>query len=99
MIIRYADGLQFEVTDTFSEERTSGKEVVKSVTETFEAAFENQVKPAVVKVVEVMKRISPNEIEVDFGIKMKADVGAVFSKAGVDGHLNVKLKWSAKDIK
>lgn len=37
----------------------------------------------------------PDKIEVEFGVKLNAQVGAVIAKTAVEGHLNVKLTWEA----
>ncbi|EWC60396.1 hypothetical protein UO65_4284 [Actinokineospora spheciospongiae] len=35
----------------------------------------------------------PEEIELKFGIKLDAEVGAVIARTGVQGQFEVKLKW------
>jgi hypothetical protein len=35
----------------------------------------------------------PDEIEIKFGVKLDAQAGAVIARTGVQGHLEVKLKW------
>jgi NTP-dependent ternary system trypsin peptidase co-occuring protein len=34
-------------------------------------------------------------VEIEFGVRMNAEVGAVIAKSAVEGHLKVKLVWSA----
>ena len=36
----------------------------------------------------------PTEVEVEFGIKVYAEAGAIISKAGGDGNITVKLRWN-----
>ena len=36
----------------------------------------------------------PTEVEVEFGIKLTVEAGAVISKAGGEGNITVKLKWT-----
>lgn len=36
----------------------------------------------------------PDEVEVEFGIKLGTEAGAIIAKASIEGHLTVKLKWS-----
>lgn len=40
---------------------------------------------------------APDEIEVEFGIKFTADVGVVFSSAGSEAGITVKVKWSKSE--
>ena len=36
----------------------------------------------------------PNEIELKFGVKLDAKVGAVIVQTGVEGHFEVRLLWA-----
>ena len=36
----------------------------------------------------------PSEVEVEFGIKVSAEAGAIISKVGGEGNITVKLKWT-----
>lgn len=36
----------------------------------------------------------PDEVEVEFGVRLTAEAGAVIAKTSVDGHLNVTLRWT-----
>jgi hypothetical protein len=35
----------------------------------------------------------PDEVEIQFGIKLTASAGAVIAKTGTEGHFDVKIKW------
>jgi hypothetical protein len=35
----------------------------------------------------------PDGIEVEFGVKLNAEAGAVIAKSSVEGHFTVKLSW------
>ncbi|WP_310742296.1 CU044_2847 family protein [Microbispora sp. H13382] len=39
--------------------------------------------------------VGPDEVEVEFGVKMSAEAGAIIAKTALEGHLTVKLKWTA----
>ncbi|MGW1358452.1 CU044_2847 family protein [Streptomyces chartreusis] len=39
----------------------------------------------------------PSTVELEFGVKLNASAGAVLTKAGVEGHIVVKLGWTTKD--
>lgn len=38
----------------------------------------------------------PDEHEIEFGIKLNAEAGAVIAKTGAEAHFVVRLKWSAQ---
>jgi hypothetical protein len=37
--------------------------------------------------------LRPDGIEVEFGVKLNAEAGAVIAKSAVEGHFTVKLSW------
>ncbi len=39
----------------------------------------------------------PSEVEVEFGIKISAEAGAIISKAGGEGNITIKLKWTREE--
>lgn len=39
-------------------------------------------------------RRAPDQAEVEFGLNLKADVGAFVAKAGTEAHFKVKLTWT-----
>ncbi|MFA3838259.1 CU044_2847 family protein [Streptomyces aureus] len=41
--------------------------------------------------------LKPDGVEIEFGVKMSAEAGAVIAKGTAEGHLVVKLSWSATD--
>lgn len=75
-----------------------GKKVTTVVTEakeSFEAAMEviTSSTQALVQKLEQLAK-SPDEVEINFGIKIAAEVGAaVIAKAGADAEFSVKLTW------
>jgi hypothetical protein len=38
----------------------------------------------------------PDTVELEFGVKLNASAGAVLTKAGVEGHIVVRLGWKRK---
>jgi hypothetical protein len=64
-------------------------------TETFEAALRN-VSRAAESALRVFRdgSLKPNAVEIEFGIRLNAEVGAVIAKTSVEGHLAVTLSWS-----
>ncbi|MEN3541286.1 CU044_2847 family protein [Microbispora sp. ZYX-F-249] len=39
----------------------------------------------------------PDEIEIQFGVKLNTEAGAIIAKTGAEGHLDVAIKWQRKD--
>jgi hypothetical protein len=41
--------------------------------------------------------VGPDEVEIEFGVKLASEAGAVIAKAKAEGHLVVRLRWQAPD--
>jgi hypothetical protein len=69
-------------------------EVVTKVSQTFEAAIE-RLKPAAGAIIAKVRSLNdpPNEIEVEFGLKLSAEAGAVLAVASTEANYKVTLKW------
>ena len=89
----------FEVSD---EDLGQGQElagfaenvIVKEAKETFDKAIKN-VKPVLEKTLETLIDIpkQPEEIEVEIGLKLNGDAGAIFAKIGAEANFKIKLLW------
>lgn len=62
--------------------------------QTLEAALE-RVQPAAVAIVERLRLLAdaPDEIEVEFGVQLSAEIGAFIAKAAGDANFRVALRW------
>jgi len=62
--------------------------------QTFEAALD-RVSPAALGIVERWRRAvdPPDEIDIEFGIQLSAEVGAFVAKATGDANFRVVLRW------
>jgi hypothetical protein len=40
----------------------------------------------------------PSDVEVEFGVKLDAEAGALIARTGVEAHLTVTLKWSSDEV-
>ncbi|WP_405643887.1 CU044_2847 family protein [Streptomyces sp. NBC_00019] len=62
---------------------------------TFEAALDG-VRAAAESALRVFRdgSLRPDSVELEFGVKLSAEAGAVIAKGSAEGHLVVKLSWS-----
>lgn len=69
-------------------------EVVARAQQTFSEALD-KVKPAASTIIQKLRGLSdpPDEIEVEFGLKLSAEAGAFVAAAGIDANYTVTLKW------
>ena len=69
-------------------------EIVAKAGQTFEAALE-RIKPAAGTIIAKLRGLHdpPDEVEVEFGLKMSAEAGAVIATAGAEANYKVTLKW------
>lgn len=70
-----------------------GDNTVAELNERLETALAS-VRPAAQAVVDAFRALSPDEVSVEFGLRLDAQAGAVIAKTGVSGHFTVALKWS-----
>ena len=70
-------------------------EVVAKAKETLEEALD-KIKPASEAIITRLRglRDAPDEIGVEFGIKLSAEAGAFIASAGVEANYKVTLKWT-----
>ena len=72
-------------------------EVVEGAKKTFEDAID-KIKPAAQAIIDKLRELrdTPDEISVEFGIKLSAEAGAFIASAGVEANYKVSLKWTKK---
>lgn len=54
------------------------------------------VRTAAEAALDTFRKAGPKEVEIEFGIRLTAEAGAVIAKTGAEGHLTVKLTWRAE---
>jgi Trypsin-co-occurring domain 1 len=80
--------------DTFGVERVSrGADGIVEAGRRLEDALAS-VRDAARASLSVLRELSPDVVEVEFGIKLAGEVGALIAKASSEGHFRVKLSWS-----
>jgi len=74
------------------------EEIVIEAGQTFEDAID-RVTPAFRALVERLRDLAerPDEIEVNFGLSLSADFGAIVAKTGGQANFSVSLKWSRQE--
>ena len=73
---------------------TRGAEMVQKARQTFEAALA-RLRPAAQAIIRQLRTLHdpPDEIEVEFGLKMHAETGIVVAAASAAANYKVRLKW------
>lgn len=100
---RLEDGTPvFIEAESISREVTRGGragQLAVEASETFESALA-RVQPAAVALVDRLRALAeaPEEIEVEFGIQLSAEVGAFVAKAAGDANFRVALRWRRPSV-
>ena len=69
-------------------------DVIKSAATSFDGALAHVRKAASIALASFRDmELRPDEVQVEFGVKLNAQAGAVIAKTGVDGHLKIKATW------
>ena len=55
------------------------------------------VRDAAQATLDALTKLSPESVEVEFGIKLAGEAGAMIAKTSAEGHFTVKLSWSPGD--
>ncbi|MEU8029251.1 CU044_2847 family protein [Streptomyces sp. NPDC049099] len=73
-----------------------GEAPAAQATRTFEAALDG-VRSAAHSALRVFRdgALSPDAVELEFGVKLSAEAGAVIAKGAAEGQLVVRLKWAS----
>jgi hypothetical protein len=74
-------------------------ELIVHAQQSFESAID-RVKPAASIIIQKLRSLhdSPDEIDVEFGLKLTATAGAVVAAAGLEANYKVTLKWQKTDL-
>ncbi|MGB6165007.1 MAG: CU044_2847 family protein [Pseudonocardiaceae bacterium] len=52
------------------------------------------VRDAARESMDVLQTLSPDRIELEFGVKLSGEAGAIIAKTAAEGHFTVKLSWT-----
>jgi hypothetical protein len=89
------DGTERQVETYRRVARDKGSELAKTATQSLQSALE-AIKPAANEVATTLISLAqkPSRVEVEFGLKLSAEVGAIIASTSAEGHIGVKLIWS-----
>jgi hypothetical protein len=73
----------------------ASSEIVVKANETFESALD-RVRWAAEGLLDRLTSLArpPDELEVEFGVKLNAETGAVIAKAATEANFKINLKWT-----
>ena len=63
----------------------AGRRLTEALASVREAARES---------IAVLRALSPDECELEFGVKLAGEAGAVIARTSAEGHFTVKLSWA-----
>lgn len=71
-----------------------GGELIEKVQHTFGESLE-RIKPAAETIISKLRTLSltPDQIDVEFGVKLSAEAGAFFASASTEANFVIKLSW------
>jgi len=74
--------------------RVSRHGSIREAKTTFQTALHDVREAAIVALAEFRTMtLQPDEVEITFGVRLDAEIGAVIAKTGVAGNFEVKLTW------
>jgi Trypsin-co-occurring domain 1 len=90
--------VKFEVSDSGS----VGPEQVGLHTRTVKSDFDidqalNSVTPAARAAIDAFRTLQPDDLTVQFGVRVDAQAGGIIGKVGAAGHITVTAHWGKSD--
>jgi len=69
-------------------------QIAEKATQTFESSLE-RIKPAAAAIISNLRKMAdqPEQVSVEFGIKLSAEAGVVLATTGVEANFKVTLLW------
>ena len=72
----------------------SAEELLETAGGSVQSALERIIRPTTQVVHDQLKRMEPNSIEIEFGLRLTGKAGAVFASTEVEGNLKIKCTWT-----
>lgn len=92
--------VEVDVPDESGMVPASRGEVIERAQQTFEQALD-KIRPAAQSIIVKLRNLNdpPDEVEVEFGLKMSAEVGAIIASASAEANYKVTLTWKKEQKK
>jgi hypothetical protein len=92
--------VEIDVSEEEYGEREVSRDLVHKAKKSFQDAL-SITRPVAQTLINQIDKLSerPNEIEVEFGLKLSAEAGAVITSSGLDANFKVTLKWQREQSK
>jgi hypothetical protein len=74
-----------------------GKNTIVQLDERLDDALAS-VRPAAQAVIHSLRSLTPQELTVEFGVRLDAEAGAVIAKTRLAGHFTVTMKWDPDHV-
>ena len=68
---------------------------VAEAADTLDAAL-HRTMPALRRLAASVRAIAPDGHEIEFGIKLNAEAGAIIAKTSAEGHFSVRMSWRSR---
>jgi hypothetical protein len=87
--------VEVEEPESTSVERISlpSGRMVAEAQQNFEDAID-KIKPVIASITNKFKELSPEEMEIKFGIKLSADAGVILTSVGGEVNFEITVKWA-----
>ena len=71
-----------------------GADVIEKADGTLEAALQ-RIGPVTAAAFEQLRQVAdpPDEIDIEFGVKLHADLGAIIARTGGEANFQISLRW------
>lgn len=94
-IVAEVDDESFDTSRVMRGGAIASSEIVVKANESFETALD-RVRWAAEGLLDRLTSLAspPDEVEVEFGVKLNAETGAVIAKAATEANFKINLKWT-----
>jgi Trypsin-co-occurring domain 1 len=84
-----------ELDDARGVSRAARQGVLVNAKSTLEGAL-SEVRDAAAATIAQFQDMArkPDEVEIEFGVKLNAEAGAIIAKTGMEGHFQVTVRWT-----
>ena len=98
ILVQVADAARQPGAPVTRSVRSSSDQVTERAATSFEGALD-RIRPITAKIIERIRSIedSPDEIQVEFGIDLHAELGAFVASASTDANFKLSLTWKHAD--